>query len=119
MRFVDSSCVGGLPEGTTTVGAVPNVPAGDGSATGAKVLAGVVVGLVEVVVELVAEVEVVVEVVVDGVVVVVAPVEEATVVVVVDVFDLPPEKSRAPVTITIAATTPTMMPRRMFLRRRW
>ena len=82
---------GGAPGGTTSVGALPQTPAGEGSATGAKDT-----GLAMVVV-------------VTGTVVVVD-----VVVVVVVVL---PAKSRAPVPSTRTATMPTMMPRRMFWRR--
>ena len=44
MRFETSIDVGGLPAGTMTVGALPKVPAGEGEATGAKVVG--VVGVV-------------------------------------------------------------------------
>jgi len=117
--------------GTTTVGATPNLPAGDGSGIGATpatalsplvapddaVVVVVVGGVVVVVDDEDVEVVVVVGavVVVVGAVVVVA-LADAVVVVVVVVVDLPENRS-APVVITTAATTTTMIPRRKFLRR--
>src|ERR1035437_6061084 len=49
MRSLTSKFVGGAPGGTTTVGAVPNFPAGDGSVT-AGLFTGVVVVVATVVV---------------------------------------------------------------------
>src|SRR5271170_2842258 len=90
IRSVRSGVVGAAPGGTTIVGALPEVPAGDGSATGEKCT-----GFPTVVV-------VTGTVVVGGVVVVVGG-------------DLP-AKSRAPVPSTTTATMATMMPRRVFWR---
>ena len=86
MRFESSIEVGGFPGGTTTVGAFPKTPAGDGSATGAKDF---------------------------GMVVVVVGAVDVDVVVVVVVFLFPENKSAA-VPTTRTATIVTMMPRRMF-----
>ena len=84
--------MGGAPGGTTSVGALPHTPAGDGSVSAEKwMLAGFTTAA--------------------AVVVVVG----ATVVVVVGGDLL--EKSSAPVPSTTTATMPTMMPRRVFWRR--
>src|ERR1700677_117862 len=96
MRFDTSMVVGALEVGTTTVGAFPKVPAGEGSGIAAKDL-GIVV-------------------VVAALVVVVVGAAAAVVVVVVVGF-LPPEKRKAPVPTTSTARMATMMPRGMFLRR--
>ena len=106
MRSDASSAAGAAVVGTTTVGATPNFPEGDGSgivanpATGDAVLVVVVLAVVVLVVAMVV-------VVADA---------EAVVVVVVGVVDLP-EKRSAPVTITTIATTAIIAPRCRFFRR--
>jgi len=117
MRSDASSAAGAAVVGTTTVGATPNFPEGDGSgivanpATGDAVLVEATVVVVFVLVVVVLAVVVLVV----AMVVVVAD-AEAVVVVVVGVVDLP-EKRSAPVTITTIATTAIIAPRCRFFRR--
>ena len=94
IRLLDSMVVGGVPFGITMVGALPKVPAGEGSGIGLIVTGPAVV------------------VVVGAVVVVPAN----TVVVVVVVGDFPAKSSAAEPT-TSKATIATMTLRRIVLRR--